>query len=267
MGMMIGANGVVIRTANPYGTKKNSARPAMTATKKKKKYKKLNYNYREVSGRILRAKTSGSARQTVTHARTVMAMLRRKYGTGEYNEKDVEIAIIHAEKMIRIAKKKLKNLKMEEQAKRTSEAEKLENEREEENSAQMAETQTENSEMSEEKLREMIRQMEKELQELEAENSLDDMMDECLGGSGNMSEEELKLMKKKHRCDEMRQIVEADMKYLKAMFQRMMQEQQEIASAATLELGGAMVNAPAAISLAAGGAQTEVQGGSLDTSV
>lgn len=270
MGMMVGANGVVVRTADPYGTQKNNnaVRPVQTATNKKKKYKKLNYNYREVSGRILRAKTSVSARQTVTHARTVVAMLRRRYGCGEYNDRDLEIAIIHAEKMVRIAKKKLKNLKAEELAKRTSEVEKIEEGKEEEReSAEREEIQSGSSEMSEEKLREMIRRMERELQELAAQNSMDELTDECMGGGGKMSEEELKLMKKKHRCDEMRQIVEADMKYLKAMFQRMMQEQQEAASAAVLELSSAMASAPAGVSMAAGSAPVAVEGQTVDTSV
>ena len=272
MGMMVGANGVVVRTADPYGTQKNNntRRPVQTTTNRKKKYKKLNYNYREVSGRILRAKTSVSARQTVTHARTVVAMLRRRYGCGEYNDRDLEIAIIHAEKMVRIAKKKLKNLKAEELAKRTSEVEKIEEAKEEENeSAGREEIRSDSSEMSEEKLREMIRRMEKELQELAAENSMDELTDECMGGGGKMSEEELKLVKKKHRCDEMRQIVEADMKYLKAMFQRMVQEQQETTNAAILELTGAVTNVPAPVSLAAAGgsAAPAAEGGSVDASV
>lgn len=268
MGMMIGADGVVIRTANPYGSNSSNTRNIKTTTNKKKKYKKLNYNYREVSGRILRAKTSVSTRQVVTHARTVVAMLRRRYGCGEYNDRDLEIAIIHAEKMVRIAKKKLKNIKAEELAQRTSEAEKITEEREEENASETKETQPESGEMSEEELRKMIRRLQQELQELAAENSMDELTQECYGGGGRMNEEELKLMKKKHRCDEMRQIVEADMKYLKAMFQRMIQEQQEIASAATLELSGAMVSAPAGVSPAAGGsAPAAMEGQALDTSV
>lgn len=267
MGMMVGANGAVIRTASPYGAKKSSGADAVSrTTNKKKKYKKLNYNYREVSGRIIRAKTSVSARQTVTHARTVVAMLRRRYGCGEYNDRDLEIAIVHAEKMVRIAKKKLKNLKSEELARRTSEAEKIEEEREERNS-ETEEMQSESSGMSEEELREAIRRMEQELQELMAENSMDELTDECLGSGGSMSEEELKQVKKKHRCDEMRQIVEADMKYLKAMFQRMVQEQQETTNAAILELTNAVTNAPVSISAAAGAAPATAEGSTVDASV
>lgn len=278
MGMMIGAGGVVIRTADPYGSscgnpcgmaKSNNKSAVSSRTNKKKKYKKLNYNYRDVSGRIVRAKTSVSAGLVVAHARTMVAVLRRRYGCGEYNDRDLEIAIIHAEKMVRIAKKKLKNLKMEEQGRRTSEAKKAEEELEDENSLNTADMQSEEREISEDELRDMIRELEKELQELAAENSMDELTDECLGGSRAVSDEELEQIKKKHRCDEMRQIVEADMKYLKAMFQRMMQEQQEVtAAAATLELSNAVAGTQVGVSLAAaGGGAQPTEGGSVDTTV
>lgn len=267
MGMMVGAGGVVVRTANPYGAAKTNSSPVRKTTNNSKKRKRLNYNYRDVSGRILRAKTSVSATLVVTHARTMVAVLRRRYGCGEYNDRDLEIAIIHAEKMVRIAKKKLKNLKMEEMGRRTSEAEKAQEELEDENSLNTADMQSEEREISADELRDMIRELEQELQELAAENSLDDLMDECLGAGGAVSEEELERVKKKHRCDEMRQIVEADMKYLKAMFQRMMQEQQEIAAAATLELSGAMNNTPVTISMAAAADAPAEAGANVDASV
>lgn len=271
MGMMVGTGGAAVRT-NPYGSSNSSpaggvSRKTAANTKKKKKYKRLNYNFKEVSGRILRAKTSISARQVVTHARTKVAMLRRRLYCGEYNDEDLKIAIIHAEKMVRIAKKKLKNLKAEELAERNSGVVKTGEEYEEENASDMEEMQPEEGEMSEEELREMIRQMEQELQELAEENNMDELTDEFLGG-GSMSEEDLERWKKKHRCDEMRQIVEADMKYLKAMFQRMMQEQQEIANAVTLELSDAMTNTPVTISLAAAsGAPVAAEGRTVDASV
>ena len=273
MGMMFTTGGVTVRTADPYGAaKKNNWSPVRKTTNGSKKRKRLNYNYRDVSGRILRAKTSVSATLVVAHARTMVAVLRRRYGCGEYNDRDLEIAIVHAEKMVRIAKKKLKNLKMEEMGRRTSEAEKAQEELEDENSLEnsmnTADMQSEEQEINADELRDMIRELEQELQELAAENSFDDLMDECLGAGGAVSEEDLERIKKKHRCDEMRQIVEADMKYLKAMFQRIMQEQQEIAAAATLELSGAMTNqAPVMISAApAADAPTET-GASVDASV
>lgn len=266
MGMMVGADGVVIRTANPYGAQKNSSRSPVTRTTNKKKTKKLNYNYRDVSGRILRAKTSVSANLVVAHARTMVAVLRRRYGCGEYNDRDLEIAIVHAEKMVRIAKKKVKNLKMEEQGKRASEADQAEERYEDEKSLNTADMQSEEREVSEEELRDMIKELEQELQKLAAENSMDDLTDACLVGGGAASKEDLEKIKKKHRCDEMRQIVEADMKYLKAVFQRMLQEQQEIATAATLELSSAAAGTPISVSAAAAANAPTDSGGTVDAS-
>lgn len=269
MGMMVGtAGGVVVRTADPYGAAKSNNRSAVrTKAAKKKKYKRLNYNYRDVSGRILRAKTSVSAVLVVAHARTMVAVLRRRHGCGEYNDRDLEIAIIHAEKMVRIAKKKSRNLKMEEQGRRTTEAKEAEEKYEEDSPLSTAEMQSEEREVNEKELREMIRELEQELQRLAAQSSMDDLMDECLDG-GAVSEEELERIKKKHRCDEMRQIVEADMKYLKAMFQRIIQEQQEVMAAATLELSGAMTGTPVNVSAATpGGAAQAAEGAGMDTSV
>lgn len=268
MGMMVGTSGVVVRTA-PYGNGSSSAASSTQGkTDKKKKYKRLNYNYREISGKILRAKTPTSAKQTVISARTKLAVLRRKYGGGEYDDKDLEIAIIHAEKMVRIAKKKLRNLTAEEQAQRTSKAVEIakEYEGEDEDAIEMEEMQSEESKASEEEFREMIRQIEQELQELERENSMDELTDQFLGG-GPMSKEDLAKWKKKHRCDEMRQIVEANMKYLKAVFQHMEQQQQGQTYAATLELGGTVTNTPVMISIAAVGAPVGAAGTAVDASI
>ena len=46
----------------------------------------------------------------------------------------------------------------------------------------------------------------------------------------NMSPEDLERLKKKHRMDEMREIADADMKYLKAMFQKLEQERRSAGS-------------------------------------
>lgn len=268
MKTMIGAGGVVVKTADPYGARKNNYASAVSrTTTKKKKPKKLNYNYRDVSGRILRAKTSVSANLVVAHARTMVAVLRRRYGCGEYSDRELETAIVHAEKMVRIAKKKVKNLKMEEREKRTSEADKAEEAYEDDTSLNTADLQSGEREIDEDELRDMIRELERELQELAAENSMDDLTDACLGGGGAMSEEELERVKKKHRCDEMRQIVEADMKYLRAVFQRLLQEQQEVQAAATLELSGAMTGTPLTVSQAGAANTPAAEGGTVDASI
>lgn len=45
--------------------------------------------------------------------------------------------------------------------------------------------------------------------------------------SEEMDPEDLELLKKKHRAKEMKEIMEADMKYLKAMFNKLERERQE----------------------------------------
>ena len=48
-----------------------------------KKKKKVNYNFKEVSNRVLKSKTSTSARRAVTLARNKVASLKGKLGNGE----------------------------------------------------------------------------------------------------------------------------------------------------------------------------------------
>ena len=60
----------------------------------------------------------------------------------------------------------------------------------------------------------------------------------------DMSPEDLDKLKKKHRSDELREIMEADMKYLKAMINKLERERQEISTesftnpSVTLEISG-----------------------------
>lgn len=83
--------------------------------KKDKAKRRLNYTYRRISGKISSAKTINQASRAVGSANTNLSLLRRKSASGNYDERELEIAIIHAKKMVRVAKKKLKNVKNENQ--------------------------------------------------------------------------------------------------------------------------------------------------------
>ncbi len=268
MGMMVKTTGSTRRvltfqdiSGSPVGTVSFSR----TGSKNNKKKKRVNYNYREISGMILRAKKSVSAGQVVVSARSRVALLRRKSGTGDYNERELAAAIIHAEKMVRVAKKKLKHLKEEERAARgqiASEQEELEEKCcDGMDLADMEDFQSESSELSEEELRKLIQEMERQMQELlEESGGLEELSDVFFGG--DMRPEELELWKKKHRAEEMKDIVDADMKYLKAMFERICEEQQEMATSAILELGNAVTCAPMPVEIA-----IPVEGGSVDVTL
>lgn len=230
-----------------------------------KKKKRLYYNFKEISGMILKAKKSVNAGQVVVSARSRVAVLRRKMGTGDYNETELAAAIIHAEKMVRIAKKKLKNLREEERAARgqiASDQKQMEEESRDMDLSGMEGLFSDSSEVDKEELRKLIQEMERQMQELmEEAESMEELSDAFFGG-GDMSPEELEAWKKKHRTEEMRDIVDADMKYLKAMFEHFCREQQEAASGVILQLGSAMTAAQAPVSIA-----VHVEGGSVDVAL
>ena len=254
-----------------------------------KKTKRLQYNFKEVSSRILRAKTSVSASRAVAAARGKVALLERKRRSGEYDESELEHAILHAMKMVRIARKKLKHLKMEEMAKNSGAASNMPDTEEleeqdpfgtggemeqsmdemeqsmDEMKQSMDEMRQSMDEMqrSMEEMRQSMEEFTDEMEELEREMSCDDLADELgIAASGELTPEDLDRLRKKHRSDEQREIMEADMKYLRALFERLAQEQQNgsggFPGGIALELSGTAVPVEAAAPAAVEGASVDV---------
>lgn len=259
----------------------------------KKKTKKLQYNFKEISTRIMQAKTSGNAGRVLTSARSKVAMLKRKLQSGDYDDQELRHAIIHAEAIARVARKKMKHLREEESAKRQGgpcEAEMEDKQENEEIDQLIADG---NTEVFEDDARKELQELKREYQKLmrEARQMLEESVQES-GGLEELSEEisevisddmdpaDLELMKKKHRAKEMREIMEADMKYLKAVFDRLAKEKQENASGGAgsigdgtdaylsdtgvaLELGGADIP----VQMPAADVAAMVEGGTIDASV
>lgn len=258
----------------------------------KKKTKKLQYNFKEISTRIMQAKTSGNASRVLTSARSKVAMLKRKQQSGDYDDQELRHAIIHAEAIARVAKKRMKHLREEENAKRGGPCEaEMEDKQENEEIDQL---------IADGNVEDFGKDAQKELQKLKREyqklmREAGQMLEEAVqesGGLEELSEEitevvsddmdpaDLELMKKKHRAKEMREIMEADMKYLKAVFDKLAKEKQENASGGTgstgdgvdayrsdsgvtLELGGADIP----VQMPAVDAAALVEGGAIDASV
>lgn len=74
----------------------------------------LSYSYRRVSAAIMRAKTRIQAGNALSSAKSELASLKRKAGSGQYKDEEIQIAVNHANKMIRAARKKMANMKLEE---------------------------------------------------------------------------------------------------------------------------------------------------------
>lgn len=86
---------------------------------KKKAKSKLSYNYRKVSSSISSAKTSTQASNALSSATANLSLVRRQAVSGKYEEREIQLALQHAQKMVRAARKKVANLKSEaQQAKR-----------------------------------------------------------------------------------------------------------------------------------------------------
>lgn len=202
----------------------------------KKKYKKLTYNYKRLSNQIMQAKTSINAKQVSTKTKFQIADLRMKLISGDYNYTDIHNALVHAEKIARVAKKRLKNLQEEESIEQTgrrgiTDPEEMEDQKEE--NEEILDT----TSMSQDELKKLADELQEELkkieEELEKATSSEDLMEEFVQGSNRqMDPKDLEMLKKKHRADELRDIMKADMEYLKALFDKLAKEKQESANIA-----------------------------------
>ena len=226
-----------------------TSRPSKSSNNSKKKKKPLQYNFKQISSQIMLSKTPANARKVLTKARGKVAELLKKQNSENYDDRELRDAIIHAKKMERIAKKRMKHLQQEEDAKQ----DKNQSENMEDQELEMEDIFS-NDELDEKEV--IDDELLKIMQELQAlmEESMDDLMDslteeaefndlvEEVAGiiEEELEPEELERLKKKHRADELREIAEADMKYLRALFDKLEKDKQSspVNSGVSLELSG-----------------------------
>lgn len=246
-----------------------TSRPSTSKSSSQKK-KPLQYNFKQISSQIMQSKTPANARKVMTKARAKVVELLRKQSGGIFDDRELRAAIVHAKKMERIAKKRMKHLQQEEEAKQNNEK----SDKMEDPELEMEDVLS-NDELEEEKVKD--EELLKIMQELQAlmEESLDDLMDETKFGDlvdevmgiaeEEMEPEDLERLKKKHRSDELREITEADMKYLKALFDKLEKDKQEassnISNGVSLELSGAEIPIEVTVE------PVMVEGGMIDLSV
>ncbi len=201
--------------------------------------KRLPYSFKEISTRLLKTKKSGNAHQVLISARQKAVSLRLMYKGGVYDDDEVLAALMHAQAIVRVAKKREKHLQEEERAERKIDREgadstfceaDIEEKTEEASSRQIHKEEREQTKakMDMQRMMEQYeRMMQEAMRELEQLEHMDALSEEMgLDGEISMDPADLELMKKKHRADEMRAIVEADMKYLKFMFDKLEKERQ-----------------------------------------
>ncbi len=232
-----------------------------------KKTKKLQYKFKRISTQIIQAKTSGSARQVLTRAKGETVNLRRKVYTGDYDSNELRRAIRHAEQMERIAKKRMKHLQQEESLEKGNPdcQNMLDKEELEESFKEMTE---DFPELDAEEIKQLLQELQEKLAQLEQENSLEELTQSIYA---DMDPAQLEQLKKKHRAQEMREIAEADMKYLKALFDQMERDRQESSSGVSLQLSGVeipvQIDERSAAEVASAAMPAVTEGGNFDISV
>ena len=269
-----GTNQIISSSLN-YGSQLKLQRDKIKDTSLEKK--KLKYQFKNISSKILRSKTSQAARQVVSQAKREVLRLKQEKQSGKYDEEEIDAAISHAKACERVAKKKERHLLEEEMARAAggpcAEAYEELNEKQREKSRENAEKeqgdillqenatgarteklpydvlqnlteqmqevlqdirgemqealQNMSDEMQEalqnmsEEMQGMLQDMSDELQEMLEEMGFGEGLDSFAAIRGDMDPNDLKMLKIKHRCKEMKELVKADSEYLKAVFKHM----------------------------------------------
>lgn len=249
---------------------------ARSRSANQKKRKKVQYSFKQLSTFIMRTKKAVNAGQAVSRARQKVAGLQRMLYTGEYDDNEIKLAIRHAEAMVRVAKKRKKHLQEEEQAGKhggVCQAELEEEQTDGQEEYFMEEYPEDNAaEISEEEMRQLMQELQQEMQDMmedSMESSMEDLEQEIMSGDmtvnrTNMDPEDLESLKKKHRAEELREILEADMKYLKALFNKYQQDKKNAGNSQGSQgsrSAGDSQGSSGAVSLELGGAEVPVDTG------
>lgn len=111
------SNNSILNNIRDYGNSIRAQRLNNQSTSNN--LKKLKYHFKSIASKIVRSKTSASARQVVGQAKREIIRLKREKQSGKYSDEELDAAITHAKAMERIARKKVKHLEEEEMAKAT----------------------------------------------------------------------------------------------------------------------------------------------------
>ena len=214
------------------------------------------YNFKEVSNKIMRAKTSVSAGQAVVAAKRKISELKRKLASGNEDSDELQMALTHAKKMEVVAERKKNNLQLEEMVTNTMKRDELMKKMENSSSSMTVEayeklkdeitdkqlkhideteelrrreaekTQEEIEQRTEELTEQAVEQMNEFTEEMSDEESemlreMSELVDAMEIVDPHMNEEDLSKLKLKHRLSEQKSLLKADMEYLKSVFKDM----------------------------------------------
>lgn len=155
--------------------------------------RKLQYNSKEISSQLMRVKKSGNASMILAKAKSRLGRLSRHLGSGQYDEKEVQAAIAHAKRMVKVARLKVSNLKEEERMNVDNQREKVSNEVQKSN--------------------ELKRRVYKRKQESKAKITIEEAK---VTRKEKAKAQKLMLKQRMNRQTELDEITKADIEYLKS---------------------------------------------------
>lgn len=158
--------------------------------------KQLNYNHRDISGQLLRAKKPQSASAALTRAKSKVSMLQRAAASGQYDSKEVANALAHARRMVRCAQLKVRNLREEEREQQSAQKE---------NSGK--------SQKKEHEVKRRVAQKERQLKQKVAIENTQEVLRQ------KKKKNEIAQKQQRHRSQERGKIAEADFKYIKSQLE------------------------------------------------
>ena len=224
-------------------SKTKTSQSKKTSKAAQKKPKKLQYNFKRLSNQVLRTKTSVNAKQLVTKAKFQIADLRAKLISGDYDYAEVHNALVHAEKIARVAKKRMKHLEEEEYLEKTGRMEEFSYEDLKEKQEDQEDEILDTTGLSREELEQLMQDLQEELERIEDEldeamKEAENLMEELVqGNNSHMDTKDLEALKKKHRSQELQDIMKADMEYLKALFNKLAKEKEAAGSSSSNNSG------------------------------
>lgn len=158
--------------------------------------KQLNYNHRDISGQLLRAKKPQSASAALTRAKSKVSMLQRAAASGQYDSREVANALAHARRMVRCAQLKVRNLREEEREQQSAQKE---------NSGK--------SQQKEHEVKRRVAQKERQLKQKVAIENTQEVLRQ------KKKKNEMAQKQQRHRSQERGKIAEADFKYIKSQLE------------------------------------------------
>ena len=219
-------NDVAVKSAKTYADSLREQREKARDTSLSKQ--KLKYQFKDISSKIIRSKTSTAARQVVGQAQREVLRIKKAAASGKYDADEIENALEHAKAMERVAKKKVKNLVAEEMAKASGRMSDVQELTDNEGAGRMAESDdmansteindyASMSSLNDEFSGEMLEEFEDAMKEMLEETGLEDLADSIITSGEKATPEDIKELQIKHRNKEMKDIVKADAEYLKTL--------------------------------------------------